>query len=123
MSGNEILLDTNIIIYLLNGDVELAEFLMDKKLYISFVSEIELLGFPSITKAQAKGIQLFLDECICININKQIKKETIRIRRDFNIKIPDSIVIASANFMNIPVITSDKQFGKVNGLKVLIYEQ
>jgi len=123
MNGNEILLDTNIIIYLLNGDAELAEFLMDKKLYISFVSEIELLGFPSITKAQAKGIQLFLDECICININKQIKKETIRIRRDFNIKIPDSIVIASANFMNIPVITSDKQFSKVNGLKVLIYEQ
>ncbi|MCD8528781.1 MAG: type II toxin-antitoxin system VapC family toxin [Chitinophagales bacterium] len=122
MSGNEILLDTNIIIYLLNGDSELAEFLMDKKLYVSFVSEIELIGFPDITEVQAKGIQSFLDECIPININNQIKKETIRIRRDFNVKIPDSIVIASAICMNIPVFTSDKQFGKVSGLNVLMYQ-
>jgi hypothetical protein len=122
MSGNSILLDTNIIIYLLDGDVELAEFLLNKKLYVSVISEIELLAFPDISIAQTKGVLEFLNECIIININDTIKNETIKIRKKFKVKIPDSIIIATALSMNIPVMTSDKDFEKVSGLQLLIYD-
>ena len=44
MSGKEILADTNIIIYLLQGDNTLEDILQGKQLYVSFITELELLG-------------------------------------------------------------------------------
>ncbi len=49
MSGSRIALDTNIVLYLLAGDETLAEFLQDKKGYVSVITELELLGFQGIT--------------------------------------------------------------------------
>jgi predicted nucleic acid-binding protein len=50
MSGKEILIDTNIVIYLLSGSHELQDYLQGKDLYISFITELELLGYKSITQ-------------------------------------------------------------------------
>lgn len=44
MSGNSLLIDTNIALYLLNGDNTIAELLDGKDVYLSFISELELLG-------------------------------------------------------------------------------
>ena len=49
MNGNSVLLDTNIILYLLEGDKILSDLLFNKKLYISFISQLELLGYVDIT--------------------------------------------------------------------------
>ena len=59
MNGNSVLLDTNIVLYLLGGDKVLAELLNQKKLYLSFISQLELLGFRGITqKQQTQQIQI-----------------------------------------------------------------
>lgn len=44
MNGNKLLLDTNIIICLLDEDETLAEVLSNKQLYISVITEMELLS-------------------------------------------------------------------------------
>jgi len=49
MNGNKLFLDTNIVLYLLNGDETLAELLNEKQLYISVITELELLAFKGIT--------------------------------------------------------------------------
>ena len=49
MSGKEILVDTNIILYLLNGSDTLEKVLQGKDVYISFITELELIGFKNIT--------------------------------------------------------------------------
>jgi predicted nucleic acid-binding protein len=41
MSGNKLFLDTNIILYLLNGDETVAEFINGKQLFISFITQLE----------------------------------------------------------------------------------
>lgn len=43
MSGNRFLIDTNIAIYLLAGDLRIAEMLDKTQIYFSFISELELL--------------------------------------------------------------------------------
>jgi|GEM_PF-1651400 len=43
MSGNKLFLDTNIIIYFLSGDQTLAELIDEKTIYVSFVTQLELL--------------------------------------------------------------------------------
>ena len=45
MNGSKLFLDTNIILYLLNGDQTLAELLNGKQLYISVITELELLAY------------------------------------------------------------------------------
>jgi hypothetical protein len=44
-----ILIDTNIALYLLGGDSRIAEVLEGETVYVSFISELELLGYPGIT--------------------------------------------------------------------------
>lgn len=50
MNGSEILVDTNIALYFLKGDPEVIEILKDKSVYVSFITEIELLSFPKLNK-------------------------------------------------------------------------
>lgn len=45
MNGNNLFLDTNIVLYLLSGDKTVADILFEKTVFISFVTELELLGF------------------------------------------------------------------------------
>jgi len=44
MNGNNILLDTNIVLYLLNGEETLIPLLAEKNLFLSFITQLELLG-------------------------------------------------------------------------------
>lgn len=77
MSGNSLLIDTNIALYLLNGDNTIAELLDGKDVYISFISELELLGFQDLRDEDVPLIEEFLDSCIIVDLNQAIKRTTI----------------------------------------------
>ena len=122
MNGNNLFLDTNIILYLLNGDQTLAELLNNKQLYISVITELELLAYKGITAKEEKVIKEFIAQCKTITINNAVKQETIRIRKTYNTKLPDSIIIATALYLDFPLITSDIEFKKVEELTLIHYE-
>jgi predicted nucleic acid-binding protein len=122
MNGNNLFLDTNIILYLLNGDETLAELLNNKQLYISVITELELLAYKGITAKEEKVIKEFVAQCKTITINNAVKQETIRIRKTYNTKLPDSIIIATALYLDFPLITSDIEFKKVKELTLIHYQ-
>lgn len=122
MNGNSVILDTNIVLYLLNGDQVLSELLNQKKLYLSFISQLELLGFKGITVKQQTEINKFIQECIVIDINEEIKKEVISLRKKSKLKLPDCIVLATARFLSLPLITSDQDFKSIPFTEIIIYE-
>ncbi len=122
MNGKEILLDTNIVLYLLKGNNTLEELLQGKNPYLSFMTELELIGFPDIsTKEEIKIIEL-LDECLIISLNNNIKKKYIELRRKYKLKLVDTIIAATAIALNIPLITSDKQFASIKELNLIQYK-
>ncbi|MGZ3952735.1 MAG: type II toxin-antitoxin system VapC family toxin [Flavisolibacter sp.] len=123
MNGNKYLLDTNIILYILSGNKTLANYLHRKNLYVSVISEIELLGFKGLTSVEEKNIKAFLSEFRVIYIDDTIKNETVSLRKQYGIKIPDCIIAATAISLNIPLITADKQFKKINNLLLEVYEE
>ena len=47
-------IDSNIVLYLLGGDETLVKLLDGKELYLSFITELEVLGYPGITKKKNK---------------------------------------------------------------------
>ena len=52
-----------------------------------------------------------------------IKEEVIKIRRSVRIKLPDSIILATSQYLNVPVISSDRDFGRVGEANVIYYEK
>ena len=102
MNGNKILLDTNIILYLLEGNQELANLLNGMELQISVISEIELLGYQNISKEEMLKVKLFLDECQIIPLHNEIKDNCIELKQKHKIKTPDAIVASTATYLNMP---------------------
>ena len=100
MSGNKFLLDTNTVLYILNGDKTLADFLFEKELYLSIISEMELLSYKNISVQENQKIEEFLDEFICVNIDENVKLNTIEVRKTSGMKLPDSIIAETAMSLN-----------------------
>ena len=122
MSGNSFVLDTNIILYLLSGNKSIAELLDNTQLYISFITQLELLGYFSISETEQAKIKEFLEECVIVDINEEIKRHTIQLKQSYKIKLPDSIIAATSLFLEIPLLTADKEFNKIAELNLAIYE-
>ncbi len=123
MNGNNILIDTNIAIYLLGGDRSLAEVLNGKKIYVSFITQLELLGYSGISEKQKHQIENMLDYCVVIDINNRIKSEVLKLKKNYSIKLPDCIIAATALYLDLPLITSDKGFNKIDELNLMLYEK
>ena len=123
MSGNSFLLDTNIVLYLLSGDDTLTELLYEKQLYISIITEMELLGFKGIGQREETAIRDFIDQCKTVNINENIKEGTITVRKRYGTKLPDSIIAATALYLDMPLVTADTGFNKVGELDLVHYEK
>jgi predicted nucleic acid-binding protein len=122
MSGKEILVDTNIILYLLTGSDTLEDFLQGKDIYISFITELELIGFKNITVKEEKQIAAILNDCSIIPMNKLIKDKYIELRKKYHLKLADAIIAATSIIFNMPMITADKQFKTIDELILTTYQ-
>ncbi len=105
MNGNKFLLDTNIIIYILDGDKTISNYLSQKIFFTSIICEIELFGSKSLTQKEEEKIKNFLQEFRIITIDQSIKELSISFRKNYFLKIPDSITAATAVILDIPLIT------------------
>ena len=67
MNGIRIVCDTNPIIYLLDGNQNIAKILDGKQIYLSVITELELFGKPNLSIRDNKIIEVLLDECFVID--------------------------------------------------------
>ena len=122
MSGKEILVDTNIFLYLLEGNETIEEILQGKIIYLSVITELELLGFSKLSAKEEKTIIQLLIDCKVINIDNSIKNFYSSLRKKYNLKLADAIIAATSISLGIPLITADKQFQIVSELNLIAYE-
>jgi predicted nucleic acid-binding protein len=123
MSGNSIFVDTNIVLYLLSGNDTIADFLNEKTVFLSFITELELLGYKEISTEERSKVENLLADSTIIDINSEIKKIVIELRKSNKIKLPDAIIAATSHYLNIPFMTSDKDLAKLTDLNILLYEK
>jgi len=122
MSGDNIVADTSILVNFFNG-VEVAErFLAERTIFVSVITEIELLCYPDLTNHGRKLIKEFLSECIIIDLEPEIKELIIEIRAKHKTKLPDAAIAATAMKYEFPLFTMDKGFKKITNLKTVIIE-
>jgi hypothetical protein len=118
MSG-KILLDTNAVIYALNGGLTLPR----ADYCISIITEMELLSYSKLTKLEEENITNLLNYFEIFNITDKIKNKTIEIRKMYGIKLPDSIICATALIHRATLISNDKQLSKIINLDILSLEE
>jgi len=120
MNGVRIVCDTNPIIYLLDGNKDIARLLDSKQIYLSVITELELFGKPNLSVQDSKIIEVLLDECFVIDINQDIKHIYREIKQKHSIKLPDAIIAATAIYLDLPLLTFDKGFKNLSHLKLMM---
>ncbi|WP_426668981.1 type II toxin-antitoxin system VapC family toxin [Mucilaginibacter sp. McL0603] len=120
MNGDRIVVDTSLIINLFNGVKEVQELITDRNLFVSIISEIEVLSFPNISTKDSELLKNFLSECYIVDIEPTIKEITIDIRSRFKVKLPDAVIAATAIYFDLPLFTMDKGFKKITDLQAVI---
>lgn len=106
----KILLDTNAIVYFLEGVRGFEVIGNFKTFYYSFITEIELLSYRDERRKQ-KTLS-FLRNGKRVGINNKIIGHTIEIKKDYRLKTPDAIIVASAKKLNADLYTSDEEILK-----------
>ena len=128
MTGNKLLLDTNIIIELFKGDNEILGILEQQDLiYIPIAVLAELyLGAYRSTNLEKKLFEInnFLQNCIVLNADKATSQNYAIIKTALFLKgkpIPENDIWIAATAMQyqLPLFTHDKHFNEVEGISIL----
>lgn len=115
------LIDSNIIIYHLNGEILATDFLIANRnqCAISQITYIEVLSF-AFTPEQEKDVEAFLASFKIMDINRKVAIQATRNRKLKKIKIPDNIIVSTAQVNDLILVTRNS--ADFNGLAVDILD-
>ncbi|MBD6614947.1 type II toxin-antitoxin system VapC family toxin [Komarekiella sp. 'clone 1'] len=106
-----ILLDTNIALYFLGG--RLVNPLPSGQYFISVITEIELLSYPSFSLEEETQIIDFLNKIRVVGVDNNIKNLTIEFRKQYKLRLPDAIIVATAKYLNAILFTNDIRLARL----------
>ncbi|MEO0040987.1 MAG: hypothetical protein RL329_435 [Bacteroidota bacterium] len=110
MSGNKVLLDTNVIIFASKQQVDMEKLLSSyDEFYTSIVSFMEVYGFDFTRQSEKDLIDEMFDNLEIIEVNRAIAQQVIVYKKGKTkkIKLPDAIVLATAKYLGADLITDD----------------
>lgn len=108
-------LDTNIVIYLLEG--RLAQPIAPEEICISVITEIELLSHGRLEQNAEKAIRMFLDAIRIVPLTNDVKDAAILLRRRHGLRIPDAVIAATATTLDAELFTNDANLAATPSLR------
>ncbi len=122
MSGNRLLLDTNILIYLSKKELKLEDFASKEDvLFISVITLMEAKGYPFSNKKEEIIIDTLCENLIKAYVTDDVIETVIGLRRKHKIKLPDAIILATAIENNLQLITRNTKDFEVAAHAEMIY--
>lgn len=107
------LVDTNVLIYYFGNSIPVANTTIDElfgyRFSVSVITKIEFLGWAAFSdnKSNYKKAKEFLSHATIINLSDEIIEESISIRQQQKIKLPDCIIAASAIVSDSVLVTAN----------------
>lgn len=108
------LLDTNVVLYFLGG--RLVNPLPSGQYFVSVITEIELLSYPSLGSDEEVQIRDFLTKITVVGIDSNIKELAIAFRKQHRLRLPDAIIAATAQPLNATLFTNDVRLANLVGI-------
>jgi len=122
--GPHYLIDTNTVIDYLMGKLPptgmaFMNGIINDIPNVSIITKIEVLGF-STTPFAYKILTDFFDDAIVFGLTDEVTAKTIELRKTQKIKLPDSIIAATALVNNFTLISRNTaDFKSVPGLTII----
>jgi predicted nucleic acid-binding protein len=63
-----------------------------------------------------------LDDCFIAELTPHVKQLVKKLMQKYAIKLPDAIIAATALYLDLPLLTADKEFSKITGIKLILLE-
>lgn len=111
--------DTNILIDLLNNKVEAADAIENGAAHraISMITWMEVMVGARKYHQEAKTAAV-LGAFEVIDVSRDVAERSVLLRSEFGMKLPDAIILASAQIRNCQLITRNtKDFAGINGVE------
>jgi predicted nucleic acid-binding protein len=118
-------LDTNAILYYLKDDAGAVSVLRDVfsenvPIYVSAVTELELFAYSDLSTEEEFLIEELLATISVIPLDSRIARLAALVRRDYRLKVPDSVIAATAMFTGSKLLTRNaRDFRKIPNFIVL----
>ena len=105
MSGEKVLFDSNVVIYL--SKRELSRDYIDQfdDIRISVITYMEILGFRFRSEQEENLVNELVGLFETVFISPAIADKVIEIRKNYTIKLPDAIIAATAICENLSLVT------------------
>ena len=123
--GAGYLADTNVMIDLVLGRLPAASAswldaqLAAQQVAISVITRIELLG-KTVPAPEFTFLQAFVQSVAVLPLDEPVTQQTIRLRQQHRMKLPDTIIAATALAHGLPLLTRNvSDFQTLVGLTVL----
>jgi len=104
MSGRY-LLDTNAIIYAFNRKLKLPV----AQYVVSVITKMELLSWPALTPGDELKLREILQNLPVIELDPPIQDAAVKVRKNTSLKLPDSIISATAIYGGFVLVTDDEK--------------
>lgn len=91
---------------------------IDTDIFISVINKIEILGFQTTTPDEMLPFEELVDAAKLINISDDVVNQTIKLRKEYKVKLPDAIIAATVLAHNLVLLSAnEKDFKRINGLQ------
>ena len=110
------LIDTNIAIYFLEGALPTQSLPFMRSVFstdvnLSVITQIELLGWQSVDGKQATVTEAFVKQAIVYPLDERVVQQTIELRKQLRVKLPDAIIAATALIYGFTLVSrNDRDF-------------
>ena len=120
--GQGYIMDTNVVIDYLGNKLPSsgASFIDNLPAIISVITRIEILGWYQATDEGLAKLRPFIQGAIIYSLEEKYVQQTILLRQQYKIKLPDAIVAATAISEGLTLITRNTDdFKNIASLKLL----
>lgn len=116
-----ILLDSNILIYLMQKEHEaLRQWVLTIQPAYSLISKVEVLGYWNLSATQAQAIAAVLSPMREIALTTRQCEQAINLRQQRKMSLGDALIAATALDHDLPLATRNtKDFDWISGLQLI----
>lgn len=114
------LLDSNIIIYgSRSGYPELQDFLNDRKLFVSAISRVEVLGYHRLGTGELSTLEDFFNSVEVLSVTLEVINVAVSLRQQRKMSLGDAIIAGTAIAHEKTLVTRNvRDFQWVEGLRL-----
>ena len=118
-------IDTNILIYHINGDRKIARFFLtqferDISLFLPTIAVVEFFAFPTVPPEVRAAFESLLPHFRLVSLDYPLSLAAGKLRSDYRLKLGDSVIAATALATGTSLVTRNvRDFKKIPELKIM----